>query len=67
MICLRCGEEFVGTGILCPFCVADLERAKGDRTNRENQFIKENRNTMLGFRIKEMINTIISVISIFFI
>jgi uncharacterized membrane protein YvbJ len=66
-VCLRCGNETVEKGILCPYCLADLERAKNNRGKIENKVINRERNTMRKFRLNEIINSLVCFISLLLI
>ena len=56
VVCLRCGNEFAGTGILCPYCIADLERAKVNRGKRENNFMTNQNNVMAEYKFRGLVN-----------
>jgi len=64
-VCLRCGDEFAGTGILCSTCIAEIAFKEEVKDNRRMLAVEQTKKTLSEFKIRNFINVFQVILSLF--
>jgi len=62
--CFRCGNTHEGEYNICGNCIGDLSRKEDIGEKIKSDTVKQTEGTMRGFRIQNLINSIMSIASV---